>query len=522
MVWDQLDAHPWLSTWKSTITPSSESERSRTHPTSEGARPKAGRRETSLRRTSSQPEQGETVGQAYPIGLWARLTACDIDAHGKDKPGDQNRGAELPAPTSQDRASVRETPPSHSATGTSTGPDLQPPEDSTHLKSPVRTSDGSDSDHLVPTNSNKTPKGATAGGLAQEERTDKGVKTGGKDKREAVGTPTHLGLTKPTDKTNTKTTNPIVQPQQAGGTKSSVPGGEKEKQKQVVRKLFKMPDDSGPQIRMPWFQGKPEEKVERYFRELERLKLIYEWNEAKTFNMALHGLKGRADDWAQGLDAGEKDTFANLKKSIIKIFGDKRAVWQKQTDFFALRQGKDQTVLDFAGIIKQHQGKADVGPGKVLAVFLKGLKGSIAKQVAIQDPKTFEEGVAIATRLESLDRVKPSKVTLNLMGTEQETEGSQVEGVTMLVEKLGLVLARIESSPWNKGPNRSKDQQVIRQTKGTYKLRETQRGVKQEVGPKLWRKLQDRTIERMEREWTKKGRKGVHLRKRPINLTGSV
>ena len=394
------------------------------------------------------------------------MTARDIDTQGKDKPADQNRGAELPAPTSQDRASVREMPPSHSATGISTGPDLQPPEDSTHLESQVRTSDGSDSDHLVPTNSNKTPKGATAGGLTLEKRTDKGVKTGGKDKGEAVGTPTHLGLTKPTDKTNTKTTYPIVQPQQAGGTKSPVSGGEKENQKQVVRKLFKMPDDSGLQIRMPWFQGKPEIKVERYFRELERLKLIYEWIEAKTLNMALHGFKGRADDWAQGLDAGEKDTFAYLKTSMIKIFGDKRAVWQKQTDFFALRQGKDQTVLDFAGIIKQHQGKADVGPGTVLVVFLEGLKGSIAKQVAIQDPKTFEEAVDIATRLESLDRVKPSKVTLNLMGTEQQTEGSQVGGVTMLVEKLGLVLARIESSPWNKGPNRSKDQQSSQSDKG--------------------------------------------------------
>ena len=190
---------------------------------------------------------------------------------------------------------MRERPPSRLATGISTGPDLQPPEDSTHLESPVRTSDGSDSDHLVPTNTNKTPKGSTAGGLTLEKRTDKGIKTGGKDRGEVVGTPTHLGLTlekrtdkgiktggkdrgevvrtpthlgltNPTDKTKTKTTNPIVQPQQAGGTKSPVPGGEKEKQKQVeqgvgnpvVRKLFKMPDDSGPQIRMPWFQGKPE------------------------------------------------------------------------------------------------------------------------------------------------------------------------------------------------------------------------------------------------------------------------
>ena len=164
VVWDQLDAHPWLSTWKSTFTPPSESERSRTRPTSEGARPKVGRGGTSLRRTSSQPDQGETVGQAYPIGRWARSTARDIDAHGRDKPADQIRGAELPAQISHDRALVRETPPSHSARGISTGLNLQPPEDSTHLESRARTSDGSDSDHLEPINTNKTPKGATAGG----------------------------------------------------------------------------------------------------------------------------------------------------------------------------------------------------------------------------------------------------------------------------------------------------------------------------------------------------------------------
>ena len=109
---------------------------------------------------------------------------------------------------------------------------------------------------------------------------------------------------------------------------------------------------------MHWFHGKPDEKVERYFRELERLKAIYGWDEPKTLYMSLHGLKGRADDWVHGLEAAEKDTFLHLKESMI--FGDCRAVWQKQTDFFALKQGKDQTVLDFAGTIKQHQGKAEV------------------------------------------------------------------------------------------------------------------------------------------------------------------
>ena len=77
----------------------------------------------------------------------------------------------------------------------------------------------------------------------------------------------------------------------------------------VVRRVFRVSDEASPQIRMPWFHGKPDEKVERYFRELERLKAIYGWDEPKTLNMSLHGLKGRADDWAHGLEAVKKGHF---------------------------------------------------------------------------------------------------------------------------------------------------------------------------------------------------------------------
>ena len=272
-----------------------------------------------------------------------------------------------------------------------------------------------------------------------------------------TGTLSHQSIinAKLTDKS--KTTNPIVQRQQAVSPKSPPQHEVVDLVGQivdnpVVRRLFKMPDEAGPQIRMPWFHGKPDEKVERYFRELERLKAIYGWDEPKTLNMSLHSLKRRADDWAHGLEAVEKDTFQHLKESMNKIFGDDRAVWQKQTVFFALRQVKEQTVLDFAGTIKQHQGKAEVGPGTVLAVFLEGLKGSIAKQVAIQDPKTFDEAVATATRLGSLDKTKPGKVTLNLMGVESESETESLEGAAGIVDRLGMVLARIEAAPWKPKP----------------------------------------------------------------------
>ena len=184
-----------------------------------------------------------------------------------------------------------ESPSTCSATGIRTGLDLQlSVEQQQDLARPVRTSDSSDPDQLFPN---------------------------------------------PIDKT--KTTNPIVQPQQAVAPKSPPHQGAVVPVDQVgqlvdnpvARRLFKMPDEAVPQIRMPWFHGKPDEKVERYFRELERLQAIYGWDEPKTLNMSLHGLKGRADDWAHGLEATEIDTFLHLKESMIKIFGDRRAVWQK-------------------------------------------------------------------------------------------------------------------------------------------------------------------------------------------------
>ena len=62
--------------------------------------------------------------------------------------------------------------------------------------------------------------------------------------------------------------------------------------------------------------------------------------------MSLFGFRGRADDWA---------TFAKLEEAMTKIFGDKRAQWQKHADFSNLKQLKEQSVIDFAGVLKQEQ-----------------------------------------------------------------------------------------------------------------------------------------------------------------------
>ena len=206
--------------------------------------------------------------------------------------------------------------------------------------------------------------------------------------------------------------------------------------------------ERGPTIRLPWFTGKEDEQVEKYFRELKRLKAIYKWQDEHLLNMTLLGLRGRADDWASALPDGDKDTFDKLEQNMVKIFGDKRAQWQKHADFGSLKQAKEQSVIEFAGVLKQKQAKSEATPAMMMAVFLDGLKPAIGRQVAILDPKTFEEAVASATRLETLDR---SKTNTKITGAVAEVTGAEDKKETNpmneMIDRFGVVLARLETLP---------------------------------------------------------------------------
>ena len=233
----------------------------------------------------------------------------------------------------------------------------------------------------------------------------------------------------------------------------------------------------GPNIRLPWFHGKEDEQVEKYFRELKRLKTIYDWTNDHLLNMTLLGLKGRADDWAGALPDQDKDTFDKLETQMVKIFGDRRAKWQKHSEFCSLKQGKDQSVIEFAGGLKQKQIKAEASDSMMLAVFLEGLKQTIARQVAIMDPKTFTEAVDCATRLESLDKGKAgskiSNAVSELGGNDEESGETSLESVN---ERFGIVLARLEAAPWFQKPRQGQGEPA--QTSSGYR----QQGYERKAG----------------------------------------
>ena len=210
----------------------------------------------------------------------------------------------------------------------------------------------------------------------------------------------------------------------------------------AVRNLFNMPDDKGgPSLRLPSYSGKPDERIDQYFSEIENLALIYEWGEPKK-------LKDKAGDWVKTLDAGKKDTFAHLKEAITDIFGDRRPAWQKCKDIFNLRQSADQSVIDFAGVLRQQQHRTGVANSVLLAVFIDGLLNNIAKQVAILNPDTFDEAVQAATRLESLEkgRRKSSMMAMDLEKEESSKDYDPGPSLAVVEGKINSLYAMFENN----------------------------------------------------------------------------
>ena len=89
---------------------------------------------------------------------------------------------------------------------------------------------------------------------------------------------------------------------------------------------------------------------------------------------------------------------------MTKIFGERRAPWQKYRELFSIKQGENQSALDYAGALRQEQSKTEIGNDILLAVFIDGLHPSISKTLAIMNPESSSDAVDQASRLESLEK----------------------------------------------------------------------------------------------------------------------
>ena len=103
-------------------------------------------------------------------------------------------------------------------------------------------------------------------------------------------------------------------------------------------------------------------------------------------------------------------------------------------------------------MLKQKQAESEATPAMMLAVFLDGLKPALGRQVAIMDPKAFEDAIASAIRLETLDKTRTSGKIVGA-AAEIKEESKEIDPVNELVYRFGVVLARLENMPpQNKNP----------------------------------------------------------------------
>ena len=180
-----------------------------------------------------------------------------------------------------------------------------------------------------------------------------------------------------------------------------------------------MANQPRPALNLPSFDGSVGNKVEAYINEMQTLTDICGWNDIVALQMMKFGLKDKAADWIRALPDDQKDTVAHLQQAMRLIYGDRRPQWQQQKDFFGRKQLPNQSVLEFAGCLREEQARTQIAEATLLAVFIEGLLPSIATNVMLADPPGFEDAVNIAVRIESVGKRetppqgKESKKTLS-------------------------------------------------------------------------------------------------------------
>ena len=221
-----------------------------------------------------------------------------------------------------------------------------------------------------------------------------------------------------------------------------------------------------PNLRLPTFGGKSDEFVDTYFDQIESLAKIYNWGEEQQLAMTLHGLTSAAADWTKTLPATDRDTYEHLKTRLKKIYADHRAPWQKCCDLLNFKQQKSQSVLEFAGMLRQQQARCGVSNEVLLAAYIEGINRDISRQIAVINPSTFEEAVNLASRLESIEKPKRSLASMETRSQEPSQPGGgshqaapsqqQPSDVQQLA---GALLAAMSLGQGNNGPSERQPRQ---------------------------------------------------------------
>jgi len=169
------------------------------------------------------------------------------------------------------------------------------------------------------------------------------------------------------------------------------------------------------------FTGAIEEDPAEFWRRIETFVDYKEMAEAEQLKLAKAMLVGGAQDWLEKLEAGEKNSMANLKKSFSERYIKPPVLrFRSAYDMFQKKQAESESVDQYASRLRSLAKRVDINDTTLLYAFVSGLKGKLASFVLGKNPANLEAAINDA-RIAEMSLGEPGSNDTGLL-TQQLSE----------------------------------------------------------------------------------------------------
>ena len=218
------------------------------------------------------------------------------------------------------------------------------------------------------------------------------------------------------------------------GDRDSIANMDSENQDQCSKTI--LPNVLGHKVKITPYYGHPEDDLLLWIRDYEKNAKAMGWSDTDKVRRLPLYLKGSADDWHAEFSKKLTDkllNWANIKEALIKAFlpCDYSSYLRKQVRDF--KQGYGQSVSSFI-ISMQRLSRLEnelVTDSEIIQNCMDGFHPEIRSQVIIAGPKTLDELMEVAKRVEAAlkDRMPVSTLSINATGLFNEGGKSKVFGL---------------------------------------------------------------------------------------------
>jgi hypothetical protein len=166
------------------------------------------------------------------------------------------------------------------------------------------------------------------------------------------------------------------------------------------------------------FSGKPEESITAFLGKLERAATIGGLSEIEKLNVAILRLNGDAAEFFRSKEeCREAKTYTDLREQLLLRYRMKRSARFFRELLTNMRRGAREGIEAFADRVRRVNvntydagGSAEYAAAtrfeadqRALDAFLNGLSGELGRQCRLTSPKTFDEAVEAAIRIQEVD-----------------------------------------------------------------------------------------------------------------------